>query len=1174
MGSPLTSNERSEVLHGGRSAPSRWTLALATVALLGAARGANGDDPTPTTDSTTAHAARLIERAESHIDGGRRSAAIEDLRIAIERLRALKADRADLATALNRLGYLLSERRPAQARPLFEESLAMTRRLHPDGHVDVALRANNLAFAWHALGQPAKAAAGFEQALAMFRHLIEGDHRQIALVLSNLGGTYGKLRRYEDALAHHEEALAMYERLSDGDDPHIARALGNLGATLQSLGRREDAGKRFEQALQMSRRLHPGDHGTLCRDLGALGVFLTDGGRAADALPYLEEALAMGRRLFAGGHPATAKALNNLGHAYWKLGRLAEALACFEPALTMAQGLLPDDHPFLIKSMNNLGMAMVELGRASDALPLLERAHDGTSRRHDGDHPNVLRGLHNLGYVHGKLDEHEASLVLKRQALAMSRRLFEGDDRRVATAENNVAHALLSLARPAEALPHLERAIAMRRRLFGDESPEVASGLHNVAQTLLEIGRTEDALDSARDAIRIADRTAWHGGYRPRVLVGEHLVAHGRFEEAVAMLRPAVAALEIRREQAKGIGGSDRARLMSTLRRWDPVGPLVHALVRTRQAAEALEVVERSRGREFLSLLEQGRLDPLAHARQRAIDAGDDALVARVDEADRAVRDADAAVTATQAAITRARATQNRRAIRKARRDARVARTTHAKALRTRLRALHEALPEGRPLDSVQVRALLGPRERMLLYALGPPSYVFVVSKDGVVAHELDGATGPMTAEGLADTVGRYLALLSKEGALAGAQGPHPGAALFRALLPPAVWNEVRVASRLYVIPHGPLHRLPFEALVTGEKDGKVVYLVDDSPPIAYGVSGSTLAWLRARREGRTNGMRIVAVADPAFGRARPWPDAGVVITAVQRGGQADAARLRPGDVILAYDGKHIESRDALGVGIRGAASGHRGVQLVIEREGSTRAVSVQPGPLGVHVAPEPPAVAGPRVVAQGRSRITRSARGALAPLPGTRAEVTQIAAIAAAAKRDITVDTLLGPEATEAAVHEAAKAPRVLHLATHGLVDPEGNVDPFLALTPARVPVPGNDGFLTLRDLLERWRGRLTDTELVVLSACDSQSGRLDADEGMFAVPWGFCFAGARAAIASLWKVDDVGTKRLMVALYERLVHSDVLRPCEALHAARKAMRKRHPDPYFWAPFVFFGAP
>jgi CHAT domain-containing protein len=94
------------------------------------------------------------------------------------------------------------------------------------------------------------------------------------------------------------------------------------------------------------------------------------------------------------------------------------------------------------------------------------------------------------------------------------------------------------------------------------------------------------------------------------------------------------------------------------------------------------------------------------------------------------------------------------------------------------------------------------------------------------------------------------------------------------------------------------------------------------------------------------------------------------------------------------------------------------------------------------------------------------------------------------------------------------------------------------------------------------------------VLSACDSQKGRLERDEGMLALPLGFCFAGAPAVVASLWKVDDESTALLMSDFYRRILSDGAPGPCEALHAARRELKKKHPDPRHWGAFVFVGAP
>ena len=74
--------------------------------------------------------------------------------------------------------------------------------------------------------------------------------------------------------------------------------------------------------------------------------------------------------------------------------------------------------------------------------------------------------------------------------------------------------------------------------------------------------------------------------------------------------------------------------------------------------------------------------------------------------------------------------------------------------------------------------------------------------------------------------------------------------------------------------------------------------------------------------------------------------------------------------------------------------------------------------------------------------------------------------------------------------------------------------------------------------------------------------------------MPWGFHYAGCPSVIASLWRVDDASTAELMSGFYARLARNGRKGKLEAFTEARKALRKRYPQPYFWAPFILIGDP
>lgn len=96
---------------------------------------------------------------------------------------------------------------------------------------------------------------------------------------------------------------------------------------------------------------------------------------------------------------------------------------------------------------------------------------------------------------------------------------------------------------------------------------------------------------------------------------------------------------------------------------------------------------------------------------------------------------------------------------------------------------------------------------------------------------------------------------------------------------------------------------------------------------------------------------------------------------------------------------------------------------------------------------------------------------------------------------------------------------------------------------------------------------------DLVVLSACDTALGKDIKGEGLVGLTHGFMSAGSRSVVASLWKVDDRATARLMEAFYQAMLQ-DGLTPAAALRVAKLKVRQEEAwrAPYFWAAFVLQG--
>jgi CHAT domain-containing protein len=145
----------------------------------------------------------------------------------------------------------------------------------------------------------------------------------------------------------------------------------------------------------------------------------------------------------------------------------------------------------------------------------------------------------------------------------------------------------------------------------------------------------------------------------------------------------------------------------------------------------------------------------------------------------------------------------------------------------------------------------------------------------------------------------------------------------------------------------------------------------------------------------------------------------------------------------------------------------------------------------------------------------------------------------------------------------------RIVHFATHGLLDSEHPDLSGLVLSLVDEKGSPQDGFLRMHEI---YNLRLP-VDLVVLSACQTALGREIRGEGLVGLTRGFMYAGARRVVASLWQVDDESTAELMKRFYRAML-KDGRRPADALRTAQLEL-SRHPRwaaPFYWAGFVLQG--
>lgn len=217
-----------------------------------------------------------------------------------------------------------------------------------------------------------------------------------------------------------------------------------------------------------------------------------------------------------------------------------------------------------------------------------------------------------------------------------------------------------------------------------------------------------------------------------------------------------------------------------------------------------------------------------------------------------------------------------------------------------------------------------------------------------------------------------------------------------------------------------------------------------------------------------------------------------------------------------------------------------------------------------------------------------------LPPLPGTKTEVENISA--SLKTNAWKINTFTEEKASEQQLKKT-NSPKVLHIATHGfflknVMDNEDEtilgfeasklkMNPLLrsGIMMAGASVVARDTLATefeqdgIFTAYEASLLNLSNTDLVVLSACETGLGVDLNNQGVFGLQRAFYIAGAKNLIMSLWVVDDDATQILMSEFYKEWA----LNPAKeniskSFKKAQAEVRKKYPHPYYWGAFTLLG--
>jgi CHAT domain-containing protein/Tfp pilus assembly protein PilF len=929
----------------------------------------------------------------------------------------------------------------------------------------------------------------------------------------------------DDSLKVNKESLA------------IARCLNGLGISATYRGDSKTASDYQQRALAIREKLAPGSL-DVAQSFNNLGELARLSGNLALAQQYYTQALAI-REKAAPGSLGLAGVLNNLGVIARRLGNFSEAESYSNNALAIQQRISPGNLE-VANSLNSLGNLSLLRGdlRAAERYFLQSLAIKENLAPRSLSYAITLMNAGNVAHTRGDLTRADGYY---QEALTIERKLApEGSD---------IAMTLVHLGMDsrergdfAQAENYFSQNLKLMEKL-APASVDLANSYDNLADLANSRGKFREAEEYCHKALEIQQKVAPHSTDIANGLDFLSQIAFDRGDVSAAAdynrqareLRKELdpesqeyaesLALQARLAQIRG-EKDDATQLYA-----QAIDVLDHQLARLGGSTEVRAgfrarsadyyssyadlLVEQKKPEVAFEVLERSRartlLEMLAGAHVDIRQGADLALI----EKERLLRVTLTAKANRKVSLLEGEHTPEQLAAVNQEIDEVLSEYQELEGQIRTNSPKYAALAQPKPLRASEAQQLLDPQTVLLYYSLGDKrSFVFAVTSTSLDSYEL-----PKREEVESTARSAYDLLTSRNRRVQGETRVQRKARLAR-----DVAEYKKAAATLSQMVLGPVAQKAAGKRLLIVADGALQYIPFSALPIPAGNGSRAAIPLVAEHE-------IVNL-----------PSASVLAVLRRRANERGTQPTK--EVAILADPVFDKSDPRVGKAAIPAPSGNKEVadELISEsREHLTRSI---------------------QDVGSG----TREAGGALSRLAFSRREA---AAIMSIAKPGTGMEALDFQASRKTALSNELSQYRIVHFATHGLLDNEHPELSGLVLSLVSPEGQPQDGFVDLQDVYN-----LTiPADLVVLSACETGLGKEINGEGLVGLTRGFMYAGANRVVASLWKVDDVATSELMAEFYKGMLQAD-LTPAAALRHAQLEMQKqkRWADPYYWAAFTLQG--
>ena len=327
------------------------------------------------------------------------------------------------------------------------------------------------------------------------------NDKDIAANYNHIGEMYKALGEYSEALKFYKKDLNLSEKSWGKNDIATSLSYYSMGKIYYFLKDYANSLNFYQKALNINESIFGTEHEFTAIIHSNRAKVFQDMKEYTKALSVYQKVLNIRKKVLGNSHISTATTYNNIGLLYEYMGQYSKALEHVDIALNISTSILGEEHLFIAKVHNNNGLVYQSMGKYEKALEFYQKSLSLTKLNSRDSRTSFFTAYNNMGGIYEIMGEYPKALEHYKKALTNT----ENTVKQNATIYNNIAGVYKKIGEYSKSLAYYKKALKTSEKLVS--SNYYTATVYNNIGLLHDIkGDYQDALNSYFNSLKVLDK--------------------------------------------------------------------------------------------------------------------------------------------------------------------------------------------------------------------------------------------------------------------------------------------------------------------------------------------------------------------------------------------------------------------------------------------------------------------------------------------------------------------------------------------------------------------------------------------------------------------------------------------------------------------------------------------